>query len=129
MGLLNKDQILNADDLATQDVYVPQWGGGVRIRTMTASERDRFEQQIFSGQNKDDRRENVRATMLSLCIVGEDGSRLFGEKDIKALGGKSAAAVDKIFSEIQRLNRISDEDVEDAVKNSEGTPGDNSDGE
>lgn len=129
MSLLTRDQILNADDLQTKDVYVPQWKGTVRIRTMTAGERDLFEQMMFSGQNKDERRDNVRATMLALTVVDDNGNRLFTEDHVKRLKGKSAAAVDKIFSGVQKLNAVSDEDVEDMVKNSEGTPGDLSDGE
>ena len=129
MSLLTKDQILNADDLQTKDVYVPHWKGTVRIRTMTAGERDLFEQLMFSGQNKDERRDNVRATMLALTVVDGKDNRLFTEDHIKKLKGKSAAAVDLIFAEVQKLNAVSDEDVEDMVKNSEGTPGGSSDGE
>ncbi len=127
--LLTKDQILGADDIVTKEINVPQWGGSVKIRTMTASDRDRFEQQVFSGNTKSERRDNIRALMLSICIVDESGNRVFGEKDVKALGGKSAAAVDAIFSEIQKLNALSDADIDEAAKNSEGTLGDLSDGE
>ena len=127
--LLTKDQILGADDIVTKEINVPQWGGSVKIRTMTASDRDRFEQQVFSGNTKSERRDNIRALMLSICIVDESGNRVFGEKDVKALGGKSAAAVDAIFSEIQKMNALSDADIDEAAKNSEGTLGDVSDGE
>lgn len=129
MSLLTRDQILSADDLQTKDVYVPQWKGTVRIRTMTAGERDLFEQMMFSGKNKDDRRDNVRAAMLSLTVVDDKGNRLFSEDHVKKLKDKSAAAVDKIFAEVQKMNAVSDDDVEDMVKNSEGTQGDSLDGE
>lgn len=129
MSLLTRDQILTADDLQTKDVYVSQWGGSVRVRTMTAGERDIFEQMIFSGKDKAERRDNVRAAMLALTIVDDQGKRLFSEDHVKRLAGKSAAAVDKVFTEVQRLNAMSDEDVEAIAKNSEGTPGDSTDGE
>lgn len=130
MSLLTKDQILSVDDLDTKDVYVFPWRGFVRVRTMTAHERDRFEQQMFTNKGgKRERMDDIRATLVSLTVIDEDGKRLFGEKDVKALGKKSAAALDKIFSEAQSLNAVSDEDVEDMAKNSEGTQDDSSDGE
>lgn len=129
MGLLTKDQILSADDLKTKDVVVPQWGGTVRLRTMTASERDRFENMVFVGKDKNERMADIRATLLSLCIVDEKNNLVFSEKDIKALGGKSAAAVDLLFSEAQKLNAVTDQDIEDAVKNSEATQGESDGGE
>ncbi len=129
-NLLSRDQILSADDLQTKDVYVHPWGGYVRIRTMTAHERDQFEQQIFTNRGgKKDKMDDVRAKLASLAIVDESGNRMFSEKDVKALSKKSAAAVDKVFSEAQKLNAVTDEDVEDMTKNSETTQDDAEDGE
>ena len=42
---------------------------------------------------------------------------MFTEKDVVKLGKKSSAALDRIFSAAQKLNRISDDDVEDLAKN------------
>ena len=128
-NLLSKDQILSADDLQTKDVYVKPWGGCVRIRTMTAHERDQFEQQILTNKGgKKERMDDIRATLASLAVVDEDGKRLFTDKDVKALSKKSAAAMDQIFGEAQELNAVRDQDVEELAKNSEETPDDNSDG-
>ncbi|MFE3382837.1 hypothetical protein [Streptomyces anulatus] len=40
---LSAEQILDADDLAIEDVPVPEWGGTVRVKGMSGTERDRFE--------------------------------------------------------------------------------------
>lgn len=130
MSLLTKDQILNADDLQTKDVYVKPWDGYVRVRTMTAHERDKFEQQIFTNRGgKKERMDDVRALLVSLTVVDEDGKRMFSEQDVKKLSSKSAAAMDAIFSAAQSLNAVSDNDVEDMVGNSEATQDDSSGGE
>ncbi len=128
MSLLKRDEILQADDLETRDVFVKAWNGNVRIRTMTAKERDDFEQMIFGGDKKG-RMENVRASLVALTAIDEDGNRLFTTKDVKALSQKSGAAMSQVFNEAQRLNRMTNEDVEEIAKNSDGTPEDNSDGE
>lgn len=129
-NLLSKDQILKVEDLDTKDIYVKPWGGYVRIRTMTAHERDRFEQMMFSNRGgKKERMDDVRATLVSLTVVDEDNKRMFTDKDVKALSKKSAAALDKIFDEAQKLNRVTDEDVEEMTENLPETQDDVSDGE
>ena len=54
--------------------------------------------------------------MVAVC-VDEEGNQLFSEKDISALGKKSAHALDKIFEVGQRLSGITKEDVDDMSKN------------
>lgn len=128
-NLLNKEQILSADDLQTKDILVKPWGGYVRVRTMTAHERDQFEQKVFAGRDKKGRMDDIRATLVSLAVVDENGKRIFTDKDVAGLAKKSAAAMDQIFAEVQKLNAVTDEDVEDMAKNSEETQDDSSDGE
>jgi hypothetical protein len=54
-----------------------------------------------------------------LTIVDEEGNRLFSDADVKLLGQKSAAALDKLFEVAQKLSGLKDEDVEELAKNSE----------
>jgi hypothetical protein len=126
--LLNKDAIFKAKDLKTKDVEVPEWGGFVRVRTMTGTERDNFEGAIFIGKGNDRRVnfENLRAKLISLTVIDEEGNPLFAAKDIAAIGRKSALALDRVFGVAQELNGLRQEDVEKMVGNSEGTQGDDS---
>ena len=50
--------------------------------------------------------------------MNEAGERLFADADVPALAGKSIQAVERIFAMAQRLNALSDRDVEDLVGNS-----------
>jgi hypothetical protein len=117
--VLNRDQILAVEDLPHKDVEVPEWKGSVRIRTMTAGERDDFESSVneigTDGKVKFNR-ENFRAKLLAKVIVGEDGKRLFTDADIKALGSKSAAAINRLFAVAQEINGLSAEVKADAEK-------------
>jgi hypothetical protein len=116
---LGRDAILAAGDLATEDLYVPEWDAWVRIKTLTGAERDYFEASIIRRNGKiiSQNLQNVRARLCALCIVDADGQRVFGEEDEYALGRKSAAALDRIFTAARRLNNLSDADVEELVKN------------
>lgn len=118
-GLLSRDAILAADDLDTDDVPVPEWGGTVRIRTLTGTERDQFESSIVHfGRNgsREMRLQNLRARFVALVIVDADGNRVFSDKDVKQLGGKSAAALQRVWDAGRKLSGLSDEDVEELVE-------------
>lgn len=113
---LNKAEILAQDDLKYEDIQIPEWGGAwVRVRTLNASERDRFEASMVErrGKSMHTNMENVRARLCLLCLVDENGDRLFQEEDTFPLGGKSAAALDRIFTVAQRLNGLRDQDVDE----------------
>lgn len=113
MALLGRNQILDAKDLLTEDVPVPEWGGDVRIRMLTGEERDAYEASMVD-MKKDGtaktNRENVRARLLILCIVNEQGEQMFNKADIKMLGRKSAKAMERIINKCNELNGISEED-------------------
>jgi len=120
MPILTRDQILTADDILSEVVPVPEWGGEVRVRGLTGAERDRYEASLIEIQGK--RRQlklhNVRARLVSLAAVDEEGRRLFDDRDVEALGKKSAAALERVASAAQRLSGLTDADVEELAKNS-----------
>jgi len=130
MAVLTREAILGADDLPVEDVAVPEWGGTVRIRTMTGTERDAFESALIGtgGKDKSANLRNLRARFASLVIVDDDNSRMFDERDIKELGKKSASALDRVLTAGQRLNGLSREDVDELGEDMAGdTAGSTSD--
>lgn len=115
---LSADEILALDDKAHEDVYVPEWDSHVRIQVMGGFSRDAWEMEVYR-QNEAGGFENIRATLVARCAVHPDnGKRIFSEKQVKALGEKSGRALDRLFEVAQRLNGITDEDVEELEKNS-----------
>lgn len=123
MAILSKDAILAADDVVFQDVEVPEWGGTVRIRALTGTERDGFEESVLR-RSPDGSFEAVmadmRAKLLVRTLVDEDGKRLFSAKEVAQLGSKSAQVLDRLFEIASRLSGISRKDVDELAKNSEG---------
>jgi hypothetical protein len=115
---LSKDQILQAQDIKTEKVFVPEWGGEVNVKTLTGEERDRFEQSLF-GDKSEKKMNNIRAKLCAASIVDDAGKQIFTEADIAAIGGKSANALDAVFAVAQRLSGLSKSDVDALVKNSE----------
>lgn len=121
MALLNREAILNAQDLPTEVVPVPEWGGDVLVRGLNGTDRDKFEMgsvEMKDGKVVDFKRDNVRARLVGLCIVDEQGNRVFSDADIEALGRKSGTALDRVFDVAQRLSGIGKKAQEEARKNS-----------
>ena len=124
MTLLSKTAILAAQDLQTEDVEVPDWGGAVRVRSFTGRERDAFEASMVRGDGRDRRVDltNMRARLVGLTVIDESGQRLFTDEEADLLGAKSGAALDRVFAIAQKLNGLSGADVDELTKNSSGVP-------
>lgn len=126
MKILTRDEILQADDICKELVEVPEWGGGaVWVKTMTGTERDRFEASIV-GAKGERNMVNVRAKIVAFSAVDEGGKRLFSSEDVVELGKKSSRALNRVFSVAQRLSGFSPQDIEDMTKNSSAGPEENS---
>lgn len=116
MAILTKEQILAADDVKRVKLEVPEWGGEVYISTMSGTARDEFETGILSNA-KGGKVGNARARLAASTITDELGNLLFTANDIEALGLKSQAALDRVVVESQRLNKLTNDDLEEAEKN------------
>jgi hypothetical protein len=127
MPFLTKEQIRKADDVQTEVVPVPEWSGDVLVRGMTGTQRDAFEGEITErrGKKVTYNLQNFRARLVALTVVDEKGERLFSDTDVEWLGGKSAAALARVFNKAAELSGISEGDIEDLTKNS---PDDQSEG-
>lgn len=115
MNILTKDLILKADDRRTQTVEVPEWGGAVIVKTLSGTERDQFEESILAGGKRDFK--GVRAKLVALSIIGEDGERLFTFEEAELLGEKSSLALDRVFGVAQRLSGFTTKDMEELAEN------------
>jgi hypothetical protein len=102
--------VLNRADLAA---------ARVRLRTMTGTERDAYEAEIVGTRGGKDRRlnlANMRARLVARCMLGDDGQPLFNYRnpaDIDELGSMDAAGLDRVFSECQHINGLTERDIEE----------------
>ena len=118
MSLLTKQQILQAEDIKTEIVPVPEWGGEVIVRTMSGTDRDIWDNLMFK---ESDYMNNNRARLCACTIVDDNGNLLFSEEDLEALGKKSSLALNRAYEVAKRLNGLGSDEIEDLAKNSETT--------
>lgn len=128
MGLLTREQFFDAakNDIKTEKFFVAPLKGSVRIQSISATDKDLFEQTSRRG---DGNIENLRAWLVAMSVVDEKGELIFHLEDVEKIGKLSSSTIDIIVERVQKLNKITDAELEEAVKNSEGTPGISSDGE
>lgn len=120
---LSKEAILKAPDLPAEEVSVPEWApepgmdATVLVRGMTGAERDRYEQSLYverGGQMVQDTA-NATAKAVTMCVVDDDGTRVFADGDANELGQKSAAALMRVWRVIRRLSGLGAEAVQEAT--------------
>ncbi|MCI0384591.1 hypothetical protein [Streptomyces sp. CNQ085] len=120
---LSAEQILGAPDLKTEDVPVPEWGGTVRVQELSGADRDKFESSFVTtsgGQAvavDSGGLVGFRARLAAASIVDENGKRMFrSDAEVKRLGAKSAAALQRVCEAAMRLSGLTEQDVEELVK-------------
>ncbi|GAA2985340.1 hypothetical protein [Streptomyces fulvorobeus] len=131
MALLTPDQISAADDRRWEDVPVPEWGGDVRIASMSGTDRNAYQKaMVVLGSNGKPQSIDLAdqyARLLSKCLVDENFQRLYvTDKQVKALGAKNGAVLERLATIAKRVSGLGEEAAEAAAGKSETAPSDSS---
>jgi hypothetical protein len=108
--ILSAQDILDAQDIVTEVVDVPEWGGSVILRTLTGAEA------IQLGKLGETDKEATSAQVLVLCAVDEKGERIFSEGDVELLKKKSMRAMLRVQKAAMEINGLTEEAPKDAKK-------------
>jgi hypothetical protein len=92
-------------------IFVPEWGGDVCLREITAGQRDQWDAWQIENEGAA-RYANIRARLLVLTICDEQGARLFGDKDIDIVSSMPAQTIDRLWDASCKLVGLRPEDVE-----------------
>lgn len=98
-------------------VEIPEWGGAVWVRTLSAAERDKLE-----AEWERTKRVNFRARLALFTLCDQEGKPLMAEADLPILGNQSSAALNRITEVAFRLNGYTKADQEELEKNSDSGP-------
>jgi ABC-type ATPase involved in cell division len=125
-NLLDRKKLLEKEKLQIEKVELEN-GDFVFVRQMTGRERDTFEQSLLK-KNKNDKGQVVsyeqslddfRAKLAVVTLCDEEGKSLLLPTDYNMLSmNMSAKTLETIVNIAQKLNKITEEDKEELVKNS-----------
>ena len=96
--VLTAVEILSADDITYEEIDCPEWGGVVRLRTLSGDQAATFIDMT------PEQRTEILPRLVALCAVDEAGARLFAEADVERLGRKSMAPLMRLQRTINRMN-------------------------
>ena len=99
---LSASDILAADDFDYLEVDIKQWGGTLRLRSMTAAEVHQFNKAMAN----DDGRESSIARAIFFRAVDAEGNKLFDEDNWMELQGKSLIPLLAAQDGFMRLNKM-----------------------
>ena len=132
-NLLDKSKLLAKEKLEIVQVVLPN-GDFVYVRQMTGRDRDNFEQSLIKEVKNskgviDYERSlgDFRAKLAVITLCDEKGALLLEPNDYVRLSqNMSARTLETIVNVAQELNKISEEDKEALVKNSDAVQDGNS---
>lgn len=116
-GVLDKAAILafaSNSALKVEKIELPEMGGDVYIKELTAGEREALEKQMQSQTDKN----AVRATVFVHSVCNADGELMFDVEDIEAIKQLPSRPVIKVFNRSNEINGITPKQVDTAEKNS-----------
>lgn len=126
MGLLTREGLLAKEQLEVVKVDLGD-GQHVFVRQMTGRERESFELTLVEIQEPETpdgrptfipRNEHFRAKLAVHTVCDAEGNLILGAEDYETLNTNiSAKRLEAIVNVAQELNRISDEDRENLLKN------------
>ena len=96
---------LNTSVLDFEDVYLPEWGGKLRVRALTGPEKCILWKLRRGLGPRMYEPGGTAATAVAFATVDEGGSPVFTEHDIRALGKRSAAPLYRLYDKILDLSR------------------------
>ena len=114
MAILTREEIMNLDDLPVEVVEVPEWGGEVKVRGMSAEERVRWADKV---KGEDGKNIDVEKAGYYAIVVGVVEPK-FDETDVAWLRKKSASALDRIANRWLALSGLGTEALVEGRKNS-----------
>jgi len=114
-----RQQIIEADDIQTEQVPVPEWGVTVEMRGMDGHARAKY-MEMF--RDEDSGRINYQAlypTAIIECTFDpETGERVFEDGDQDFINQKSGKALERVASVAMQLSGMSEESEAEAGNDS-----------
>ena len=117
MGLItNANAILGKDDFHYEEIEVPEWGGSLRLKSLSGSERSKI---IKLTQQQKDTADGVFEQCTIYSVVDSEGRRLFDDTEAtrKVLQSKDAGVTQRIGRKILEISGLSRDALDIAEKN------------
>lgn len=104
-----RDRILNAEDLGSEIVYIPEWDVKVEVRAMTVAQQQTLIAKVRKPNGDLNSELLAVETIIAACFDPETGERVFDDADRDVLRTKSASAFSRLLAASNRAAGMEDE--------------------
>jgi hypothetical protein len=108
-----RDKILNADDLTSEVVDVPEWDVKLEVRAPSARVRSRMVSLAMRKNDEGDDTLDLEAIyprfLVACCFDPDTGEQVFTDDDLDAINSKSSAPVERVAKACLRVSGLSDD--------------------
>lgn len=111
---VGREDVLQASDRIVELVEVPEWGGHLYVRNMTALERVEYDRWNLGTAGQPDMT-GMRVKGVIMCACDEKGDRLFTPEDYESLSQKDGAAITRVFLAVMRISGIAPTSLAEAI--------------
>lgn len=102
---LTKEQLLDVQDREIREVSVPEWGGSVFVRSLTAGEGLELHQALKALSDND--LKGVLAAQMAAYICDESGKPIFdGAAEAAPMVDRKSSAFHRVINEALSLNKM-----------------------
>ena len=113
MGYLSRDSIFAAV-FKTDEVDVPEWGGTVLVREMTAAEVDEVSSGMIDGTKVDTSKVQGRMPkIVSWCVIDAEQKPVFKRGDVERLAKLAFNPIIRVATRALELSGLVEEDEEE----------------
>jgi len=120
--ILSAAEVLAADDIEEKTLFVKQWSGAVKIRTLTQRQAGELRKRATRTNIVTKQQEIDNEALEAMLFIEGVVEPKFTMADYGKLQEKSMAAMSFVLKEIMRASGLSDEAVSDATKSVEEEP-------
>lgn len=114
---LTAQEVLDVRDVKIERVDVPEWGGHIFVRSLRGDQLDAYDASFIDVKTGERNLANMRARLVVLAACDSDGTRIFADAQVDAVGAKNAKALDRVHDAAERLNKLTPAQLAEAAKN------------
>jgi len=113
MGYLTREQILGAQDRKVIELDVPEWGGTIRLRSMSGLAAEEYIKAVQDAKTDFE----PLLLLISSSVIGDDNELMFpAPEDVKGLASKNLSALKHVSEACMEVNGFNQEEVAEALK-------------
>lgn len=123
MTIASREALLKLCERRYSTIDIPERDISIRIQSLSEAEKSQYETCLIAKNGRGIMRERLQdATrrLIALCVVDEEGKRIFSDSDLSAIANLDSYISSRIYDACQEHCGFNKGDIDETVKNSEG---------